>query len=783
MNTPILREIRERIRPPTSGSALRWLQRALGMIGVLFVASAIWGRVVGVPQGVKNLLVEEFVLRGLEIDAGKLTIDPLGGLVARDVVVFRDGGRKVEQLRIGRVELNLNWWGWRDREPIISGAELRDADVAWPLEEGVQINARRVEAVVEFRPGEILLKRGQGQVLGFDLNIQGRVGLEAGREMAAPNVLWAKIWRDAERGLKELGGPAPKIQAEFDLEVGRPESAKAEVLITGSGNVWRGVALPRMEARITVGNGMTKLEKLRIQLEKGELGASGWANFKTGLGGLNYHSDADLKQFEKVAGEYTAGLRNWHSGQPPQLSGDIEFGWKENQKFLWTSRLEVGEFRLGKTVYRGLKLPWVTDGEKWMVQGFQILGENGSLDVQLKFDGKAELLGSIRSDLDLEGFQVWFGAGAVPFWESLQLRSPPRITAQVTGAGLNLDLIRAEGRVEVQNLSYKGVEMEELAGNVILAARQLTVKDLKVKSSGGEGSGDFIYGFRPEKVKFLGTRSTLPIREFSTIFGAKFHRTMEPYDFQGRPTVVLQGEVDLEGEGRSDMSAKVLAPEGMKYKVAGKVLDFTGMDMVVEVKGRKVFVRTEKGKPASVLGGRVEVQVEVDGAEKRQTTEIRKIQGVSFARLVKTYFDFEGYEGKFSGNISLNGPTENWREWTGSGRLLVDEGVLPGMGAFASAMNAPAEWVGLTDQNADMDFDLAKGKLEVKKLNIESTLVVTTGQGVYDMKEDRLEDFVMRQNLRGPAGVPFFIVSQMFQYEGSGSLKNPVWKLKGTDEK
>jgi len=783
MNTPILREIRERIRPPTSGSALRWLQRALGMIGVLFVASAIWGRVVGVPQGVKNLLVEEFVLRGLEIDAGKLTIDPLGGLVARDVVVFRDGGRKVEQLRIGRVELNLNWWGWKDREPIISGAELRDADVAWPLEEGVQINARRVEAVVEFRPGEILLKSGQGQVLGFDLNIQGRVGLEAGREMAAPNVLWAKIWRDAERGLKELGGPAPKIQAEFDLEVGRPESAKAEVLITGSGNVWRGVALPRMEARITIGNGMTKLEKLRIQLEKGELGASGWANFKAGLGGLNYHSDADLKQFEKVAGEYTAGLRNWHSVQPPQLSGDIEFGWKENQKFLWTSRLEVGEFRLGKTMYRGLKLPWVTDGEKWMVQGFQILGENGSLDVQLKFDGKAELLGSIRSDLDLEGFQVWFGAGAVPFWESLQLRSPPRITAQVTGAGLNLDLIRAEGRVEVQNLSYKGVEMEELAGNVILAARQLTVKDLKVKSSGGEGSGDFIYGFRPEKVKFLGTKSTLPIREFSTIFGAKFHRTMEPYDFQGRPTVVLQGEVDLEGEGRSDMSAKVLAPEGMKYKVAGKVLDFTGMDMVVEVKGRKVFVRTEKGKPASVLGGRVEVQVEVDGAEKRQTAEIRKIQGVSFARLVKTYFDFEGYEGKFSGNISLHGPTENWREWTGSGRLLVDEGVLPGMGAFASAMNAPAEWVGLTDQNADMDFDLAKGKLEVKKLNIESTLVVTTGQGVYDMKEDRLEDFVMRQNLRGPAGVPFFIVSQMFQYEGSGSLKNPVWKLKGTDEK
>ena len=212
-------------------------------------------------------------------------------------------------------------------------------------------------------------------------------------------------------------------------------------------------------------------------------------------------------------------------------------------------------------------------------------------------------------------------------------------------------------------------------------------------------------------------------------------------------------------------------------------MEFTEMDMSVEVLGRKVIVQTQRERPARVLGGQVEVRVEVDGQEKRQITEIRKIKGVDFAQLVKTYFGFEGYKGKFGGQMELHGPAGSWREWNGFGRLLVDEGVLPGMGAFASAMNAPAEWVGLTDQNADMEFELAKGKLDVKKLNIESTLVVTTGQGVYDMVEDKLEDFVMRQNLRGPAGVPFFLVSQMFQYEGSGSLKNPVWKLRGTEEK
>lgn len=46
---------------------------------VLFITlSAVWGRLIGVPSSVKAVLVQEFALRGLHIDMGKLTIDPLG---------------------------------------------------------------------------------------------------------------------------------------------------------------------------------------------------------------------------------------------------------------------------------------------------------------------------------------------------------------------------------------------------------------------------------------------------------------------------------------------------------------------------------------------------------------------------------------------------------------------------------------------------------------------------------------------------------------------------------
>ncbi|NBS13981.1 MAG: hypothetical protein EBT57_04075, partial [Verrucomicrobia bacterium] len=109
MNTPIFGSLRRavRLRPPTTGSARRWLQRLGGMILFFFVLFLVLGRVVGVPQSWKDRLVLELGSRGLEVNARKITLDPLGGLVARDLVVYRDAGRKEERLRVGRVELSL----------------------------------------------------------------------------------------------------------------------------------------------------------------------------------------------------------------------------------------------------------------------------------------------------------------------------------------------------------------------------------------------------------------------------------------------------------------------------------------------------------------------------------------------------------------------------------------------------------------------------------------------------------------------------------------------------
>ena len=789
VNTPILRRLVRRARLPnnTAGSAWRWLQRAVGMVLVLFLGLAVLGRTIGLPDGWKQRLIRELSNRGLEVEVKKLTMDPLGGLVARDLVVYRDSARKEERLRVRRVELTPNWLAWRSGQPFVSGARLRDAHVSWPLGERVEAEARRVEADLEFRSGEIRIQRLRGQILGLDLDLKGRVGTEAGRQAAPQEFPIAKAWRQAETILKDLGGAAPKIQAEFSVEIGRPDESRAEILITSARNIWRGVAIPSLEIRATMAEGMLKLEKFALELERGGLQVFGWADFPAGSGGAEFFGQLDPVVLAPALGPAAGeALREFRSQQLPQLSGKVEAGWKAEPRFFASAQLDVGEFRLGLYPFRSLHLPWVSDGHRWMVQGFRLEAiPRGAMGAQVAFDGKAELKGNLRSDLDPKSLSPLFGAAAAPFWSSLDFSEAPLLNFRIMGAGFSPDLIRLEGRAEIAGMKYKGVQMDRLEADVVYASREIRATDVKVTSGGGEGRGEIRYTLEPRFIHFHKVESTLPVREFSPVFGEKVRETMQPYEFVDRPFVTMEGKIDLEEKFRTEMTATGKSAAGLHYAVAGKKLHFRDVDLEVKIRGTQTTVKTQNQKPASLWDGQVEVDVKVDGPKGKKTqSTLVKLKDVDFGKTVEVYFGNPGYNGKLSGNCELEGPSGagTWRQWTGRGKLEVEDGKFPGLGNFAKTINAPVAWMGDLGEGATMDFELERGKLHVKRLKIFSKLVETTGQGFYDIAGDRLEKFFMKQNLIGPVGVPFMLVSEMLEVEGSGSLKNPVWTPKNFDE-
>lgn len=807
MNTPILARWGRRIGLPrsTSGSGLRWLQRAGAMVLILFLVLAVLGRTVGLPEAWKQRLIRELSSRGLEVAVKKLTFDPLGGLLARDLVVYRDRTRQEERLRVRRVELTPNWLAWRAGEPLLAGARLRDAHVSWPLGDGVEVEARRVEAEAEFRSGEVRIQRLRGQVLGFDLDLKGRVGTEAGRVAAPQEFPMAKVWRRAESILQDLGGPAPKVQAEFNLEIGRPEESRAEIMVTSARNIWRGVILPDLQIRATMAEGILKLERFRLDLEQGGADIYGWVDFPRGTGGAEFFAQLDPAKVAPALGPGIGqALRQFRSPQLPQISGKLDASWKGTKRMFAAGQLEAGQFFLGtqpEQEFLGLRIPLVSDSQRWMIQGFRLeAATGGTLEGQLAFDGQAELKGNFKSNLNPKGLATLFGAGTQNLWPSLHFAKPPLLNFRILGAGLSLDLIRMEGTVQVQNMSYKNVAFDMLSADVVYASRrqdstnvrEIRAKNVQVSSGEGRGKGEITYTLHPRFVHFHNVESTLAVQEFCPVFGDKVRQALEPYKFVDRPLVTLEGKIDLGETFETDLKATGKSTAGLRYVVAGQELLFRDVDLEVKIQKQKTTVKTRES-PAVLdrigdqpSGGKVEIDVQVEGStgKKNQHTRVQ-LEGVNFGTAVQVYFGNRGYTGKLSGTCELMGPSGagSWRQWTGRGELEVEDGKFPGLGNFAKAVNKPLEWMGDLGEGASMEFELAQGKLDVKRLKIFSKLVETTGHGTYDIGEDRLEQFSMKQNLIGPVGVPFLLVSEMLEVEGSGSLKNPIWKPKNFEDR
>ncbi len=81
-------------------------------------------------------------------------------------------------------------------------------------------------------------------------------------------------------------------------------------------------------------------------------------------------------------------------------------------------------------------------------------------------------------------------------------------------------------------------------------------------------------------------------------------------------------------------------------------------------------------------------------------------------------------------------------------------------------------------KSAFCTFKIKNGVLSTKDFQTATTSLVFVGDGAVDLK-DRTLDMTMRMNARGLFGLitlplrPFY---GMFQFRGTGPLKNPTWE-------
>ncbi|MEM1295489.1 MAG: hypothetical protein AAGH89_08985, partial [Verrucomicrobiota bacterium] len=126
----------------------------------------------------RDMIMAEFEKRGVHATIRRLNLDPLRGLIARDVSVYEDPEHKILLMSISQIALDI------DPVKLLSGSqsmrafEVRNAQVTIPLDpqrkfKGEQLKLENLSARTLMRPDHIEIVRGRAILEGLEVSVSG----------------------------------------------------------------------------------------------------------------------------------------------------------------------------------------------------------------------------------------------------------------------------------------------------------------------------------------------------------------------------------------------------------------------------------------------------------------------------------------------------------------------------------------------------------------------------------------------------------------------------------
>src|SRR5437764_6259842 len=189
-------------------------------------------------------VVEELRKHGVEDSIGRLTLDPLSGLIAKNVRIFDYKNRENTLALISEVSLDINYAALIHHEPFLNALDVRDAQITFPIKtaEGKASRAQltNLRAHIYFPPEQIYVSQAEGIFCGIRLSETGQLIKRANYQPSPPlsQEEWQKRLSLAQRIMTELqkfsfpAGP-PSLQLKFSGDMAELENARVEATLRG----------------------------------------------------------------------------------------------------------------------------------------------------------------------------------------------------------------------------------------------------------------------------------------------------------------------------------------------------------------------------------------------------------------------------------------------------------------------------------------------------------------------------------------------------------------------
>lgn len=793
---------------------IRNIKSAIWLIAVALIPlSAIglyWANKTGLPDDWRKALETEISKHGAHVEIGSLTYIPLRGFVARNVRIFDKEDKAHEISRLESVGLVLDNTSLASGQFRLRKVELRNARLLLPVDPtdpaGESLDFTGVYGTI-FMPDKrmIRMKDLRGTVGGIDVSVradifgkdQTKAGGEDERNEGRRRELIANIITQLEKW--DFGEEkAPSVHLRLAGDLSDKSTLQAEFRFNAPSVEREGYQLENLRVEGNLDGYLLTIADFSANDSRGTLEGHGDYQLVARNGRFDLESSINLPRLLKswlatpMKTELLTGGK-----QLIRAAGDFDLADIAAPIIHMT-----GHARAESIMFRGISFDsldtWFSyqEGDLFL-RDLKLERPDGSAEAKALVRGNQVRI-SLTSTIPAKHYQ--------PFFKGLPLEQVIGDFAEGENPSIEISL---DGSFDItdkyswqytgggwlKNMSYKGVPVNYATCSFELDHHKLDFFDGKVtfdysdypmrKDFGGPSSGEVKVG----RIRYdAGDQKTITVESvvgdiwaapLIRLFAPKIADDIETYRFHRPPSLSGNGIVDITPAKRTNLTVNFKSSDPADYQFLGENITITDPQGTVKVLGDKVEI---SNLTLEAFDGSVSAEL-THGGKSRLSGEI-SCSDLSLAGISSTYgFGMKG-GGRVTGRIDFSILGGDVSTMNANGLVGLQEAELfsvPVFGPLSSVMSTV-----LNDDRAGFEraksafctFVIEDGVISTRDFRTATTSVTFAGDGQVDLGKDEV-DFTVRVNARGLLGLitlPLRPFSGLFQFRGTGPIKETVWE-------
>ena len=787
---------------------LRIIRSVAKILAFLCLAFVVWVGFYAYNEGFtkkwRRLIMQEFDRRGIEAEIGKLTIDPLDGLVARNVKIFSDQKKTTLVASINNITLDLDVLKLLRKKQFLNSIEFRDTDIYLPInpedDNSKKIRVTDLNARVRVPGSTIEIENADCFLNGIKINLVGSLTLKDNinssilensftdknsKSSTERRALLSSIVTEVEKISFDYKDP-PQIKIKFISDLNEVEKTSATVALQAS-NLSRfgsNYQINFLGLETEYERGDFSLKKIKVNDRFGELtGTAQWINQNSSLP-FQLESSIDIAEFAKSFIN-NKNLNDLLLIDPPQVSasGVIKLGndlKKTNNSIKVFGSVKFNRLIFRDTLFERGVTSFSFNDSNFYLRNLLFEHESGTISGNYLKNESNNFQFDSEIKMDPKVFIPLMNK-APDFLTKLDLPKNPAVDVKIRGNGKIGDLkaLQSEGTFTVGSCKYNGTPITAATGKVELLDETLKFSSFRIDRKEGHLNGaEAIIQLKDGLVKLNQVNGTVFPEKIASYFSSDIEKTLSKYPFKDPPYISLNGIIDTKKNQQTDLNFTFISKSEVKADILKTKVTLKKPKGTININGKNLNLSIN----AEFANGNIKhIGSTTLGSQSKYYNGRIQGENIHFGKLIDTFKLNSKTNGIIGSDIGFKIPINNPEKWSGEGTISLTQGniiSIPILGPISpiisSVLHEPKAGYSVA-QSAKATFKTEGGMMNIIDFQALTPSFLLRSNGFINLVDKKI-NLEAEMNARGHLSLVGWPLSRLLRYKGTGTLSKPKWE-------